>query len=196
MYLNDANFNILTYVQIDRNDTITMLYKVAQGTVTKSHYGLALARIVPLPPGVMEHATRVAQKLERQVQKRKKTSTAVIKERRRKLILNLKEHLVQTYSGVMEGEVLAVWLKELQKEFVTRMTAIDAEEALVEQGSSSDEDEEMRDESGNSHFDDNGEERPESRSTYTSQHSVITVDSHISSTEWTSTIRAVSENEL
>ena len=34
-----------------------------------------------------------------------------------KLVLSLKEHLVQAHAGVLEGEVLTAWLKELQKEY-------------------------------------------------------------------------------
>jgi DNA mismatch repair protein MSH4 len=110
----------------DQNN-MTMLYKIAEGAVQEQHYGLKLARVLPLPPKVLEIAEEVAEKLECHVAERKKSSSLVIKERRRKLILHLKEHLTQANNGVMEGEVLANWLKELQKEFVVRMTAIDAE---------------------------------------------------------------------
>ncbi|KAE9978713.1 hypothetical protein BLS_000367 [Venturia inaequalis] len=111
--------------------SMTMLYKIAEGAVQEQHYGLKLARVLPLPPKVLETAEEVAAKLESHVAKRKKTSALVIKERKRKLILHLREHLTQAKNGVMEGEVLANWLKELQKEFVVRMTAIDAEAAEV-----------------------------------------------------------------
>jgi len=120
---------------------MTMLYKIAEGTVRETHYGLALARLVPLPPGVVETAQRVAKKLEENTIKTKRRSANIIRERRRKLILNLKEHLVQAQSGVMEGEVLRAWLKELQKEFVLRMTAIDAEAAQVDEESDSESEE-------------------------------------------------------
>jgi DNA mismatch repair protein MSH4 len=106
---------------------MTMHYRIAEGPVLDKHYGLQLAKVVPLPPEVFEVAERVAKKLESRVRRRKKTSTAVIHERKRKLVLNLKEHLTQAKNGVMEGEVLANWLRQLQKEFVVRMTAIDTE---------------------------------------------------------------------
>lgn len=169
---------------------MTMLYKVAEGAVAESHYGLALAKVIPLPEGIVEHATYVAQKLERQNLKRKKTSAPVIKERRRKLILDLKEHLVQAHNGVLEGEVLADWLKALQKEFVARMSAIDVEEACAGHDSEEekdDQDEEMRDVSEY----DYEEERP---STNASQPSVISIDSRISSTTSSTTLRAMSES--
>jgi DNA mismatch repair protein MSH4 len=115
----------------DGPNSMTMLYKIAEGAVQEQHYGLKLACALPLPPRVLETAEEVAAKLESDVSKRKKTSALVIKERKRKLILHLKEHLTQAKDGVMEGEVLASWLRELQKEFVVRMTAIDAETAGV-----------------------------------------------------------------
>lgn len=131
-------------VELIHGDTMKMLYKIAEGAVQESHYGLAVARVVPLPPEVLERAEQVAHRLERQALRRKKTSVAVINERRRKLILNLKEHLVQAHNGTMEGEVLAAWLKELQKEFVVRMTAIDTEAARAELENASESEEEVQ----------------------------------------------------
>jgi DNA mismatch repair protein MSH4 len=163
--------------------SMTMLYKTAHGVVKEVHYGLTLAQVVPLPPGVVEYATLVAQKVERHRLQTKKASESVLKEKRRKLVLNLKEHLVQAHTGVLEGEILTAWLKELQKEFINRMTALEAEAASIDHESEG-KDEELMDRSDLSE-----EERP---STYASP-SVISIDSHVSSTESDSTIRAVSE---
>ncbi|KAF2134159.1 hypothetical protein P153DRAFT_281114 [Dothidotthia symphoricarpi CBS 119687] len=175
--------NLHLAVELESNESMTMLYRIAPGAVRESHYGLTLARVVPLPPGVVEHATFVAQKLERHLLKQKKASKTVLKEKRRKLILNLKEHLVQAQTGVLEGEVLTAWLRELQKEFVNRMTALETEAASAGQASE-DEDEEMRD---GSEYEE--EERP---STHASQPSVISIDSRTTSSESASTIRAMS----
>ncbi|KAF1945409.1 hypothetical protein EJ02DRAFT_369214 [Clathrospora elynae] len=187
--------NLHLAVEMADEHSMKMLYKATLGVVKEAHYGLKLARVVPLPPGVVEHATFVAQKLELHMLQKKKASDTVLKEKRRKLILNLKEHLVQAHTGVLDGEVLTAWLKELQKEFINRMTALEAEAASADQ-ESEDEDEEMRDRSEHDE-----EERP---STYASQPSVITIASHITSIESestvcamseASTIRAVSDNE-
>jgi DNA mismatch repair protein MSH4 len=167
-----------------------MLYKVAKGAVTESHYGLALARVVPLPEGIVDRATYVARKLERQNLQRRKTSAPVIKERRRKLILDLKEHLVQAHSGVLEGEVLADWLNALQKEFVARMSAIDAEEARAGHDSEEENEEENEEMIDRSEYD-HEEECP---STNASRKSVISIDSRISSTASSMTFRAMSES--
>lgn len=174
-------------IQMEDERSMTMLYKATQGVVREVHYGLALARVVPLPPGIVEHATAVAHKVERHMLQKKKASETILREKRRKLILNLKEHLVQAHDGVLEGEVLTAWLKELQKEFVNRMTALEAEAARAgnESEEDGDEDEEMRDRSASQ-----DEERP---STSASQPSVISIDSRITSTESESTFRAMSE---
>ena len=167
-----------------------MLYRVAPGALQETHYGLTLARIVSLPPGLVDRATDVAHQLEAHLEKKKKASETILREKRRKLILSLKEHLVQARNGVLEGEVLSAWLMELKKEFVNRMTAFEAEAASVSQ--QSDEDQDMREPSVQEE-----EERP---STYTSQSSVKSISSADDVSPFramseASTIRAVSENE-
>lgn len=187
--------NLHLAVEIENERRMTMLYKATQGVVKEAHYGLTLARVVPLPPGVVEHATHVAQQLERHMLQKKKASATVLREKRRKLIFNLKEHLIQAHNGVLNGEVLTAWLKELQKEFVNRMTALEAEAATADQESDEDEDEVMRDAG---EHDDERLSTPRAR-----QQSVMTISSHMTSTEseatprvmTASTIRAVSENE-
>lgn len=176
--------NLHLAVELESNQSMTMLYRITPGAVQEAHYGLTLARVVPLPPGVVDHAERVAQKLEDHMLKRKKISETVLREKRRKLILNLREHLVQAQTGVLEGEVLTAWLKELQKEFVNRMSALEAEAASSNQ-ESDDEDEVMR-ESSDIHV---ADERSE---THGRPHSAMTVDSY-TTTESDSTIRAMSK---
>jgi DNA mismatch repair protein MSH4 len=180
---------------MESEQSMTMLYRISQGAVKESHYGLTLARVVPLPAGVVDHATAIAHKLERHMLRRKKTAEIVLKEKRRKLILNLKEHLVQAQTGILEGEVLTAWLKELQNEFVNRMTVLETEAAGVDQ-ETDDEDEEMGE----------GSESDEQQrlDTSASQPSAMSISSRITSTESecsiraaseASTIRAVSDNE-
>jgi DNA mismatch repair protein MSH4 len=185
-----------------------MLYKVAEGAVKETHYGLQIARVVPFPPGLVDRATEVAQKLERRSQRRKKTSVAVIRERRRKLILNLKEHLVQAHNSVMEGDVLAAWLRELQREFVKRMTAIEEEAARAELPTDSEgenEDEDMNEGNAEDLVEQPIEDQEDvvmteglpSTPTRRRERSAITVSSRMSSEELesASSVRAVSENE-
>lgn len=176
--------NLHLAVDMENEQSMTMLYKIAQSAVQESHYGLTLARVVPLPPGLVDHAAAVAQKLERHMLRKKKTSEIVLKEKRRKLILNLKEHLVQAQNGILEGEILTAWLKELQKEFVNRMTALEAEAASVSQDTDV-EDKEM---------DEGSEVDGQHRlGTSASQPSVMSISSRMTSTESESTTRAMSE---
>ncbi|KAI9788486.1 MAG: MutS protein msh4 [Piccolia ochrophora] len=137
--------NLHLAVEMTESD-MKMLYKLSEGCVTERHYGLALARVLDLPPDLLDVATKVSNSLTQQIAKRKKSSKAFATTRRRKLILNLKESLIQARDGVMEGEVLASWLRKLQAEFVARMTAIDAE--ANQQSDDDDEETESRCSSG------------------------------------------------
>lgn len=120
-----ANFHLA--VDMSQPETMKMLYKIASGTVREGHYGLSLARVVTLPPDVLEYGTMVADHLQRQVEQRKRTSAALNTQRRRRLVLNLREHLVQAQKGPLNDEALNRWLKDLQREFVIRMSALNAE---------------------------------------------------------------------
>ena len=187
---------------------MTMLYRAAEGTVQETHYGLALARSVPLPPKVLADATYFAHKLERRLMKKKKTSQNVINERRRKLILDLKEHLVQAYNGTLEGEILASWLMELRKDFVNRMTAINEDERnVVESESDEESDVDTRENGvGDPMTIDVEESRITTLESKERLPTAISIDSSLTSTESMSTtrqssramssVRAVSENGI
>ncbi|CAD0110364.1 unnamed protein product [Aureobasidium uvarum] len=114
-------------VDMSEADTMAMLYRLTDGVVSEQHYGLQLAKVMPLPPDVIDYATQVAEQLQAQVERRKKVSKAVIIGRKRKLILGLREELMHACGGAMEGPVLQIWLRELQREFEARMTAIERE---------------------------------------------------------------------
>jgi len=126
--------NLHLAVEMTDADTITMLYTVADGCVQEENYGLTMAKVVDLPPQVIEVATEVSRKLRQQMERRKQSSIAIALARRRKLVLNLREQLFQARDGTMEGKVLRSWLKKLQDEFVLRMSAVDAEVAAAEAG--------------------------------------------------------------
>ena len=119
--------NIHLSVDMSSADKMKMLYRVAAGAVQEEHYGLALAKVVDLPPDVLRVAEHVSQKLTSNIEKRKRTSKTIALARRRKLILSLREQLVQAHEGNMNGKVLATWLQKLQDEFVNRMASIDAD---------------------------------------------------------------------
>ncbi|KAH2415448.1 hypothetical protein KXW50_001362 [Aspergillus fumigatus] len=108
---------------------MVMLYKIAEGPVTTQFYGLAVAKLVDLPPGVLERAQTVSEKLNRIAQRRHSRSKALMLSRKRNLLLSLREQLLQARNGTLEGDALREWLKELQDNFVLRMAAIEDETA-------------------------------------------------------------------
>jgi DNA mismatch repair protein MSH4 len=112
---------------------MTMLYKIADGIVQDKHYGIALARLVCLPPTVLDVAQKVSEKLSANIKNRNKRSEALAIVKRRKLILGLREQLLQARDGKMEGEALRKWLKQVQDEFTLRMVAIDADMTFAEE---------------------------------------------------------------
>jgi DNA mismatch repair protein MSH4 len=114
------------HLVVDMNeDTMTMLYKIGEGYVKEEHYGLALARVVDLPPKVLEVAESVSKALEEQIAAKKKSSKSFAHANRRKLVLNLKETLEALAKGPMTDKPLHSFLKKLQEEFVIRMEAIE-----------------------------------------------------------------------
>ncbi|KAE8165607.1 muts domain V-domain-containing protein [Aspergillus tamarii] len=109
---------------------MTMLYKITEGPETNLFYGLALAKLVDLPPGVLEYAQTVSEKMNQIAQRRHSKTRALAVSRKRNLILSLKEQLLQARDGKMAGEALRKWLKRLQDEFALRMAAIDGDESV------------------------------------------------------------------
>ncbi|KAL8734427.1 MAG: hypothetical protein Q9181_003207 [Wetmoreana brouardii] len=125
--------NLQLAVDISENgDKMTMLYKITNGWVQETHYGIAMAKVAGLPADVIEIATEVSTKLAENTERKKKNSKSIALARRRKLILGLREQLKQAQDGNMQGRVLGLWLKKLQDEFVRRMAAIDEEVEAVE----------------------------------------------------------------
>ncbi|KAF4155166.1 hypothetical protein CNMCM6936_005508 [Aspergillus lentulus] len=108
---------------------MVMLYKIAEGPDMTQFYGLAVAKLVDLPPGVLECAQAVSEKLNKIAQRRHSKSKALMLSRKRNLLLSLREQLLQARNGTLEGDALREWLKKLQDNFVLRMAAIEDEAA-------------------------------------------------------------------
>ena len=125
--------NMHLAVEMSAADKMTMLYKVASGAVQEEHYGIMLAKVVDLPPEVIRVAEEVSRKLTANLERRKKTSKAILLARRRKLILSLREQLMQARDGNMQGRVLLTWMRKLQDEFVIGMAALEADVAAAEE---------------------------------------------------------------
>lgn len=120
--------NLHLAVEIAANSSkMKMLYRISDGYEEEKYYGLALARVVELPDGVITTATTVSQALHARNESRKSNAKILSVARRRKLVLSLREQLIQAKDGDMTDDELRQWLKRLQDEFLVRMAAIDAE---------------------------------------------------------------------
>ncbi|KAG0643376.1 muts domain V-domain-containing protein [Tuber brumale] len=120
--------NLHLRVQMEDENTMTMLYKVTDGAVEDKNYGLTLARLVGLPQSVLDRAAAVSEVLVGRLERNKRKSEATNLARRRNLVLTLKETLIRARDGNMEEGALQPWLSRLQDEFVNRMAAWDAED--------------------------------------------------------------------
>ncbi|CEJ56705.1 hypothetical protein PMG11_02904 [Penicillium brasilianum] len=109
---------------------MTMLYQVAEGPVPVRRYGLELAKLVDLPPAVLEVAKTVSECMDRLTQRRNSTSRAVVIARKRKLLLTLREELILARNSTMDSPSLRQHLVKLQNDFTLRMAAIDQEVEL------------------------------------------------------------------
>ena len=119
-----VNLHLAAEISTDASK-MTMLYKIAEGPVKDQFYGLALAKLVDLPPEVLDVAQDVSGKLNQIAQRRHSNCRALTIARKRNLILSLREQLLQACNGTMEGEALRKWLTKLQNDFLLRMASID-----------------------------------------------------------------------
>lgn len=133
--LAERNGVVNLHLAVDNTEPEKMevLYRVSSGAVQDEHYGLKLARVLPLPADVIEHAELVSNTLLHATRKKKNqgASLAIVIARKRRLLLNLKEHLVQAKNGSMNDDDLTQWLKDLRREFVVRMAALEEEEKAL-----------------------------------------------------------------
>lgn len=111
-----------------------MLYKICDGYEQEKFYGIVLAKVIDFPEDVIQVATEVSDGLRNRDEARKSSQSFMATARRRKLILSLREQLVQASQGLLEGEAFRIWLKRLQNEMIVRMAAIDAEAAQATGG--------------------------------------------------------------
>lgn len=124
-------------VNMSDQGRMEMLYRLSDGAEEEEHYGLKLAGVVPLPRDVLEYARHVSYALQQRSKNNGGQSLAIIQVRRRKLMLNLKEHLCQARTFTMDDEMLRKWLLELRKEFVKEMLALDEAESNIGAGTES-----------------------------------------------------------
>jgi DNA mismatch repair protein MSH4 len=109
--------------------TMKMTYKISDGPIPSENqfYGIALAKAIDLPADVVDVATQVSEALHERSEVRKSDPRALKATRRRRLILSLREQLMQARNSSLKGRDLRKWLKNLQEEFVIRLQAIESE---------------------------------------------------------------------
>ncbi|XXG94172.1 MutS protein msh4 [Hypoxylon texense] len=121
------NLHLATEMQDVDGDNLkmTMLYKISSGPVQEEHYGLNLARAIGFPERFIQVAEDVSMTLAENIERKKQTSQSRKLLRRRKLILNLHDTLLQLRESDMDDAALGSYLKRLQGEFVARMDEIE-----------------------------------------------------------------------
>ncbi|KAI1208023.1 DNA mismatch repair protein-like protein MutS [Annulohypoxylon truncatum] len=115
------------------NPKMTMLYKITSGPVEEEHYGLSLARAIGFPERFVEVADNVSKTLTETIERKKQDSQSRKLLRRRKLILNLHDTLLQLRESDMDDAALGSYLKRLQDEFVSRMDEIERDRPTDEE---------------------------------------------------------------
>ncbi len=103
----------------------TMLYKVRAGPVQAENYGIDLARAIGFPPGFIKMAEETSKYLRERAEAKRRNSESHRLVQRRKLVLNLHDTLVHARNSTMDDDALAGYLKNLQREFIIRLQAIE-----------------------------------------------------------------------
>ena len=100
---------------------LRMRYKIAEGWEKTEYYGLAIARVLNLPDGVIETATRVSEALNQAQETQQADSKTLAIARRRKLVLNVREQILQLSKASIDDATLRQRLQSLQQEFIARL---------------------------------------------------------------------------
>lgn len=141
-----VNLHLAVDVSAD-NARMKMRYKISDGYEEEKFYGLAFAKIVGLPQPVIDVATQVSTAMHERNEARRRHPRAAAAARQRKLILNLREQLMQARESCKSEDAdaadLKAWLARLRVEFAVRMRAIEAEAEAVVQAVQDDDGEEV-----------------------------------------------------
>nr|CAG8543607.1 10899_t:CDS:10 [Entrophospora candida] len=101
---------------------IRYLYKVKDGRNDDEHYGLRFGQLIGLPDDVIQKATEVSHKLKELIDANKEKSSSNKITKRRQLLLQLTEHLLQIKrSSNLDKDSLRRYLKMVQEGFITKM---------------------------------------------------------------------------
>ncbi|KAJ5386277.1 hypothetical protein N7509_008818 [Penicillium cosmopolitanum] len=104
---------------------MTMLYQIAKGPVPDRRYGLALAKLVDLPPAVLQVAESVSETLDQLARQRNCNSRTVAIAKKRKLLLSLREQLLLARNSTMDDDSLRRWMIKLQDGLSASMATLE-----------------------------------------------------------------------
>ena len=115
-------------VDVQAGVRIAMKYTVARGAPPAGqNHGLVLAAAAGFPADLVRRAADASDAIARRRARRAALSPGILQARRAKLLLSLREQLVQARDGNLAGAELTQWLRRLQDEFTRRMGALDEE---------------------------------------------------------------------
>ncbi|KAK5951705.1 MutS protein msh4 [Knufia fluminis] len=121
-------YNMHMGVDIDPDfSRMRMRYKVSEGREEQKFYGLTLAQLVDLPEEMMEIAVGVSKDLNTRNNTKQGNLGPIAMAKRRKLAVHMRETITQAKEGALESDELLTRMQRLQREFLVRMAAIDAE---------------------------------------------------------------------
>ena len=121
-------YNMHMGVDIDPDfSRMRMRYRVSEGREEQKFYGLALAQLVDLPDQIMDMAVAASMDLSARNDAKQRHLKPLANAKRRKLAVHMRETLTQAKEGALKGDELLSRMKRLQREFLVRMAAIDAE---------------------------------------------------------------------
>lgn len=125
------NLHLATETTLAEDDVpkMTMLYKIGSGIVQDENYGIKLARAIGFPWRFLSVAEDVTNALRQASEASKQNSESRKVAKRRKLVLSLREALVQANDSDMDDETLRRLLQRLQSEFISRMELINGDDS-------------------------------------------------------------------
>ncbi|KDN62716.1 putative MutS domain V [Colletotrichum sublineola] len=123
------NLHLATRISTTDNSVpkMKMLYKVESGKTKDTMYGITLAKAMPFPKRFLEVAEQVAVSLSQRREQKKLGSETRKTLSRRKLLLNLHDHLKQVSNSELDEPAMRSYLIRLREEFILRMYAIENE---------------------------------------------------------------------
>ncbi|CAG8498626.1 178_t:CDS:10 [Paraglomus occultum] len=134
MYANVVNLHLEVQIDGNSNDVaMKYLYKIKDGSTNEEHYeilfdmifashiGLKFGQLVGLPEDVIQRASEVSYRLKELIDAGRERSETNKLLQKRKLLLQLAQHLSSIRSSSLDKETLKDYLRRMQEEFIEKM---------------------------------------------------------------------------